>query len=185
MNHQPFEGDDMIGWAIKGLIDRWMPSAIIETGTEYGHTAVAMRKWGLPVFTIEKDERLFLKCYPWLLGEGVIPICALSPQVLPELCRSYLRVLCFLDAHTMHGSYVREELAVMTNCLHPPVIVVHDVKVPDAPDLGYDIYANGTELTFEYFSDLLPAIYPDGYEHRFNKEAYGARRGCCFITPKE
>ena len=185
MSNQPFEGDEMIGHAIKALMGRWMVSAIIETGTEYGATAIALRKFGLPTFTIEVDEGLFLDHYKNLLKSMVIPICGPSPQVLPELIRLYNRVLLYLDAHSMSGTVVKNELKVIAEYTHkPPVIVVHDVKVP-GKDFGYDICTDGTELTFEYFSDLLPAIYPDGFDYRFNTEAYGARRGVVYITPKE
>ena len=184
MSDKPFEGDELIGHAIKALIDRWMPSAIIETGTEYGATAIALRKWGLPVFTIESNPQSFIIRFEHLIRNGVIPLCGQSYALLPELVRLYNRLLFFLDAHTMDGTSVRHELKEIARCVKPPVIVVHDVKVPDK-DFGYDIYTDGTELTFEYFSDLLLAIYPDGFDYRFNTEAYGARRGVVYITPKE
>ncbi len=178
-----FEGDTVLAGEIVKLVVENHIRTVIETGTEYGGTATAFsqmvpdvvtidvkRKWeSLPnnVRFIEGDSRVVL---PYAIGAATPPI------------------LFYLDAHTQDFSQIcplREELRLISNYAHkypPPVIVIHDAKVP-GKDLGYATFSH-SPISYDYVADLLPDIYPRGYDYHFNSEATGARRGVLFIEPQ-
>lgn len=94
--------------------------------------------------------------------------------------------LIFLDAHWYKNPLLSELHAIATHGIKP-VIAIHDFKVPDHPELGYDVYAKqNITYDFAYIKESIENIYgKDGYEYHYNSEATGDKRGCIFIYPKE
>lgn len=184
MIDQAFEGDQFIWQEITALIKKWDIRTIIETGTEYGVTTARLSCSGLPVFTIECDLDKYNSRWRDLAKLGIVPLFGYSDLLIEPILRSipvHHRILFYLDAHSNAGSPIRGELkSIQEHCIWPPVIVIHDCKVPNR-DFGHDVYDDGTELTLDYFKDLLT------WPHKFyyNDKAEGARRGVLYITPTE
>lgn len=178
-SREPFAGDPLIGEEIARLCKEYGIRTILETGTQSGSTTRELAKLAT-TYTVESDFDWY---YPVSQELSKIQ----SPfRVTPYYGYSheYLKTqipepaLVYLDAHTKDGSPIKEELELISTWRNPPIVVIHDVKVPDK-DFGYDTYTDGTELTYQYFERSI------GWPHMsyYNKEANGARRGVIYIIP--
>lgn len=185
MKEQPYEGDHYIGLQIRSILDELpMIQAIIETGTEFGATAIALSKFHKPVITIEHNIETFALTKNEVIGHGVSPICGSSPKILPSIFHllSGKPTFLYLDAHDHKGTVIRDELKAVGNFAYPiPVIAIHDIKNPEHPEFGYDVYEDGTELTWDYIKDYV--TWP--HEKIYNHIAAGAKRGVLYLFPKE
>ena len=98
----------------------------------------------------------------------------------------------FLDAHWGDFCPLLAELAAIADgkfhsIFNNPVIAIHDFKVPNEPNLGYDSI-HGQPFDFEWIKPSLEAIYGvDGYEYYYNSDATSTeiKRGLIYITPKK
>jgi hypothetical protein len=177
-----FEGDFYIGEEIKKLVQKFQINTIIETGTFLGGTTKKLAELAEKVYTIEVDTenipeaKEFLKdCYNTTVIEGS------SPEVVRDLLKlDHGNLLFFLDAHSHIYTPLLDELAVIAEANIKPVITIHDWKVPNQPDLGYDSY-NGQDYTFEWIQLSIEAIYGDDYAYYYNDKAEGAKRGVIYI----
>jgi hypothetical protein len=88
--------------------------------------------------------------------------------------------LFYLDAHSHIETPLLDELKAIAEAEIKPIIVIHDWKIPDRPDLGYDSY-NGQDYTFEWIKPSIEAIYGDEYAYYYNNQAEGAKRGVIYI----
>jgi predicted O-methyltransferase YrrM len=184
-NLQGYEGDENIHLEIKRLVDLHKIDTIIETGTYLGGTTVRFAELVTNVITIESDTQSQktayndrLKNYP-----NVWSILAHSQDVLSETILNNVNNLFFLDAHWENFCPLLQELQIIANEGIKPVIVIHDFKVPNRPELGYDSY-KGQDFTFEWIKPSLDAIYGDGgYNYNYNGKAEGAMRGVIYIEP--
>jgi hypothetical protein len=62
--------------------------------------------------------------------------------------------------------------------------MIHDFKVPDHPELGFDSY-DGQDYEWDWIEGHVEAIYgKDGYIKSYNTDAVGAKRGVVVIEPK-
>ena len=187
MNQQrPFEGDTFIGNELIKLRDKFSIVNCVETGTQYGTSTKELCKIFDIVNTIEADKNYFelakenLKevenCTQWLGGSEVV------------LGRIDLRkpTLFYLDAHgcEIGGCPLRDELYVISKmCLKTVCIAIHDFKVPDHPEFGFDAY--DYELKLEEVITYLQLIYTNGFDYHYNDKADGAMRGIIYIYPKK
>jgi len=90
----------------------------------------------------------------------------------------------FLDAHWGNHCPLKDELKQIANSKLKPVIAIHDFKVPNNNELGYDSI-NGQPFTYEWLKSDIDAIYgEDGYDYHYNTKSIGAKRGIIYITPK-
>lgn len=188
-----FAGDSNIAAEIWRLHLKHSFSLIIETGTEFGHTALWLAKIA-DVITIENNYDHYLKAVDRCDEHRVRCVFGDSASVL----RSFVfirggygeedKILFYLDAHcneTQECS-ISEELKAISQITCKPIIVIHDCLNPNNPELGYDTY-NGKPLSLEMINadDVLDVIYMEGgWDHYYNSVAEGGLRGVIYITPK-
>jgi len=188
---RPFNGDSLVAVRILDISDRLNLTRAVETGTCYGSTAMWLAEHFESVTSFEVEEAYFreaqLRCS--LRGLQVNLIHGDSVSGL----RDYLRehgsdaTLFFLDAHWGEHCPLHDELRLIAESsggAFSSAIVVHDVKVPDRPDLGYDTYPDGEPFTLASMEELLDEIYGRGrYKADYNSDAAGARRGVLYVEP--
>jgi len=187
----PFNGDGFLHAEIARLMGKWKVEVAFETGTHHGHTTIALSQLCDRTYTAEiSEENHTLACELFDLAcerGNIIANLGSSPAVieaaLPEILGA--RVLFYLDAHWETYWPLLDELATIRKLkAPPPIIVIHDFKVPDRPDFGFDRYLD-KELDFDYVRGSLDLIYgEEGFDYHFNRIAAGAHRGAIFIEPK-
>lgn len=182
----PFSGDKYLAETFLMLKDKFGIKTVIETGTYKGSTTLWLNEHFDDVHTTEIDERLYPELRQRFKGTNIKLWCAGSEEALPEIL-SYIhdkQPLIFLDAH-WYKNPLLPELKVIAEAGIKPIIAIHDFKVPNRPDLGYDIYPN-QKITYEwgYISKHIEAIYGKDFEYFYNEKAEGDMRGCIFIHPK-
>ncbi len=185
-----FENDTLLAVEITRLVKEYKIASVIETGTEYGGTSVALSQMVSQVVTIDVTKQFIDTDLPtnvtFLLGDSRF----LMPQAI-ALSRS--PILFYLDAHTQNFDEecpLIEELRIIgaQSLEKPPIIVVHDSLVPNHPELGYAVY-RGVPISYDAIHTQLGLIYhcassiQKTYSHYYNSEALGAKRGVLFITP--
>lgn len=183
MNGQlPFEGDTFIPNEIKKLRHFFSIVTAIETGSQYGATL----EWLMTNFNhaegCEINQEFYSTC-----KEKKLNISFQNSEIFIASFFSRFNhkstPLIYIDSH-WHDTPcpLKNELKLLAEIKIKPVIVIHDFKVPNHPELGFDSY--DYELRFEEIESLLHEIYPDGFDYHYNSEANGAMRGCIFIYPK-
>ncbi len=98
------------------------------------------------------------------------------------------KCLYFGDAHWNDSCPLLGELQALSSLqtLQKPVIVIHDFKVPNEPNLGYDDI-HGQAFEYDWIKPYLENIYgADGYDYYYNSDATSTdiKRGLIYITPK-
>lgn len=183
----PFSGDKYLAETFLTLRDLFNIKTVIETGTYKGATTLWLNEHFEDVHTTEIDERLYPELRQTFKGTNIKLWCAGSEEALPEIL-SYIfdkQPLIFIDAH-WYKNPVLAELKAIAKAGIKPVIAIHDFKVPNHPELGYDIYPQqGITYEWGWIEKHVEAIYgKDGYEYFYNEKAEGDKRGCVFIHPK-
>lgn len=181
----PFEGSAEIAAIVSLLIKEFGIQTFIETGTQRGSTALWASKQGVDVITIEADEEYYEEALENLKGSKVQLLFGDSAKVLRHnIYAANERVLFFLDAHgcKIGGTPLLRELeAIRDTFPTSPIITIHDVQVPDHPELGYDKYED-CELSTGFVRKCLEAT---GFGERnigYNSVPDGASRGFCYVT---
>lgn len=181
-----YEGDEFVHEEIKKLVDKFKVDLIVETGTFLGNTTKRLREFGT-VFTCEIDETNYKKAYENLkyldnLNLAFDDSVKFLEKLLPN--SNDLSILFFLDAHWWDACPLLDELKVIADNGIKPVIVIHDWKVPNRPDLGFDSY-KGQDFTFEWIEQSLKNIYGNNFKYHYNDQASGAKRGLIYIYPND
>jgi hypothetical protein len=177
----PFDGDTLLHAEVARLVGKWGVDVAFETGTYHGHTAVAFSLLCERTFTAEIDQENYSRScelFESVHERGnIFAVHDTSPKALK---------MNLSDAHWESYWPLLDELKVISELDAPlPVIVIHDFKVPDRLDLGFDSYA-GQDLDFDYIRESLESIYgSEGYNHHFNILSIGACRGVIFVEPKK
>lgn len=183
-NAKGFEGDHFIGEKVKELTQAYKSSLIIETGSYMGNTTKKFSEI-LPTMSCEISQQYYQIALKNCNGLNVSIYNNNSPkflhEIMPSICDK--SVFFWLDAH-WNGTPLIEELKELSAMKVPPVIGIHDFKVPGRPDLGFDSY-NGQDYEFEWIAPYLDAIYTKGYTIEYNTQAVGAKRGVIYIKPKK
>lgn len=182
----PFEGSAEIADIVSRLIKEHGIQTFIETGTQRGATALWAAKQGVDVITIEADKEYYEEAFENLKGSRVQILFGDSGEAIRN--RIFMpvhgRILFFLDAHgcKIGGTPLLRELeAIRDTCRTSPIITIHDVQVPDHPELGYDKYED-CELSTDFVRKCLEAT---GFGERnigYNSVPDGASRGFCYVT---
>lgn len=177
-----FENDTLLWAEITRLVREFKIESVIETGTEYGGTAIALSQMVSQVITCDVERK-------WeSLPDNVEFILGDSRHVLPDAIKwARSPILFYLDAHNPNVDEecpLSEELEQISKSLDvPPVLVIHDALVPEHPELGYATY-RGIPISYDAIHTQLDSIYHGGYySHYHNSEALGAKRGVLFIIP--
>lgn len=182
-----FENDTIAKEKMKSLIIGNNVKTVIETGTYLGATAKHFDQWCKNVLTIEVKKEHFDQAWENLKGTNVQQFLGSSEQVLDKILNDVDKesgIFFFLDAHWEAYNPLLDELAVIAKHGIKPIIAIHDFKVPDHPELGFDTYG---EIVYEWnwIKNSIETIYGlDGYTVEYNSEATGARRGIIYILPK-
>lgn len=196
---KPFAGDIHMEGEFIRLRDLLGLTTAVETGTCYGSTTLWLAEHFQRVRTIEVNEDFVRVAAGRLqamvpkndtliwIGDSASLLSSLIAGILMHVGVPQYPVgndtLFFLDAHFEEHCPLLDELAAIAAAGIRPVIVVHDVKVPGRPDLGFDTW-NGQPFTYAWLRPSLDAIYgPNGFSHRFNIIATGAKRGVLYVYP--
>jgi cephalosporin hydroxylase len=182
-----FEGDFLLKAHFIKLIEKHNIECVIETGTYMGSTTLQFSEMVHHVSTVEANPEYFNKAIEKFTGKDIIYNLGSSVDVLPVMIDSMRdkgKMLIFLDAHWGANNPLLQELKIIKVAGIKPVIAIHDFKVPDCPDLGYDSY-DGQDYDWQWIKESVESIYgKDGFTYHYNKEAEGAKRGVIFIEPK-
>jgi hypothetical protein len=89
--------------------------------------------------------------------------------------------LYFLDAHWQEYWPLLDEIKAIRR--ETGVIVIHDMKVPGRPELGFDSYG-GKALAYEYVREAL-RLWSPGHRITYNDRTDGCShpRGTGFVFP--
>lgn len=185
-----FAGDSNIAAEIWRLHLKHSFSLVIETGTEFGHTALWLSNVA-PVITIENNYDHYLKAVDLCEEARVCCVFGDSASVMRALAAvrvggSTDNVLFYLDAHCQEDNTcpLAAELRAIGNLPCHPTIIIHDIQNPNNEALGYDSYF-GKPLCLEMIQSHLDQIYEgSGYKYFYNTVAEGGLRGVIYITPK-
>lgn len=186
-NKKGYEGDSFIGLEIGKLVTKFQVEEIIETGTFIGSTTKRLLEFA-PVRSVEIVYRNYQQAVNNLENEQQDRLIlafgnsvTLLKEWLPKIKDKSL--LFFLDAHWHDYCPLLDEMKTIAENGIKPVIVIHDFKVPERPDLGFDSY-KGQDFTFSYIKDAIELIYGhQGYAFHYNEQAEGAKRGVIYIYP--
>lgn len=181
----PFADDPLLGDRIHRLVREYGIKTVVETGTWLGFTTRALAGMAKHVYTIEKDAGFFEKASKSLESLGnVTCLHGESERWLPSIGVSkYSPTLYFLDAH-WKGTPLLKELEIIAAQDPSPVIVIHDFKVPNHPELAFDTYA-GVQYTMHWIRPYLEKLKRP-WRHFYNSAADGPFRvGAVFIVPQQ
>jgi hypothetical protein len=191
-----FNGDHLIWNEFSSLISHFDVGVIIETGTYKAQSTIDFAEFGLPVHTTESKTEYYNESVAAIYAAGVedvvVPHFGDSPTILETLLPPLedKRIIFFLDAHWYKDNCLERELQILSNITFkkPPVILIHDVKVPDHPEYGHDIY-NGKPVSFAWIQKYINQIYGvDMYKAYYNtgvSDQASHCRGCLFVAPNQ
>jgi hypothetical protein len=183
----PFSGDKYLAETFLTLRDLFNIKTVIETGTYKGATTLWLNEHFEDVHTTEIDERLYPELRKTFKGTNIKLWCAGSEEALPEILAyiSDKQPLIFIDAH-WYKNPVLAELKAIAEAGIKPIIAIHDFKVPNYSEFGYDTYPQqGITYEWQWIEKHIESIYgKGGYEYFYNEKAEGDKRGCVFIYPK-
>jgi hypothetical protein len=160
---------------------------IIETGTYRGTTTEWFAQFGLPVETVELNERFFAFSRARLSRfENVTVIRRSSVPFLKEKLADAkslsVPTLFYLDSHWNDHLPLREELELIFNNYSDATVLIDDFKVPDDDGYGFDDYGKGKALTLDYVSQAsTPKLFCFFPRTPSNQET-GFRRGWVVMT---
>lgn len=187
-----FEGDIIAKDKFKSIVEEHNLHTIIETGTYRGATTMHFSNWVVKVFTVENNEENY-NYSKLILGslENVQIYLGSSEKVLSNILSNMdkkspkkNKFLCFLDAHWGAYNPLLDELKAIAESGLKPIIAIHDFKVPEHPELGFDVYGK-IVYEWDWIKNSIEAIYGiDKFKVEYNSEAEGAKRGIIYIYPK-
>jgi hypothetical protein len=161
----------------------------IETGTYHGDTTSWLAENFDIVYTVEYDKR-YLDVAQDQISKytNIRSYLGSSTDYLGKFLDESKdnSVIVFLDAH-WYANPVLQELDRIRESGTKPVLAIHDFKVPERPDLGYDEYPNqGIVYEWNWIKEKIDAIYGiDQYDIEYNTYSEQNMRGCIFILPKK
>lgn len=204
-----FENDSFARDKFQAIITDNEIETVIETGTYLGGTTRKLAKMCGNVITIEVVPDHFKQAQQniaeqvdnvavfrasWdqvkvglIVNSNVSMMMGSSEKVLAAVLPKITgrRLFFFLDAHWGKYNPLLDELAVIAENGLRPIIAIHDFKVPDHPELGFDTYG---DIVYEWswIENSIKKIYGEnGFRIEYNTEATGAKRGIIYIYPVE
>jgi hypothetical protein len=164
---------------------------IIETGTFRGTTTEWFGQFGLPVETVEINDRLFAFSKARLSKFENISVILdssvhfLRTRIALDTDSRNESILFYLDSHWEEYLPLREELELIFGHYSNAVVLVDDFKVPDDAGYGYDDYGPGKALTLDYVAaSKVPKLSFFSPSIRSGEET-GYRRGWVVLTSNE
>ncbi len=186
-NSKGFEGDEFVAKEFEKLIDQFNIHVVIELGSFLGFTAKRLSQMVKEVYTVELRKDYFLHAKENLKDCANVKISNFdSVAILPNLLKvnQNKNILIFIDSHWAKVCPLLQELDIIQKSGLKPVIVIHDFKVPNRPELKYCTY-DGQDFTFEYIQSRIESIYgKDAFDYHYNGESTGAMCGLIYVYPK-
>lgn len=180
---KPFEGDRFVHAEVMRLCALYNIQTIIETGTEHGVTTAAMAEFVPKVLTVEFQPGYRALAHKpnveQFVGDSGIVIRSL-------ILLAQQPILFYLDAHDTTQSPLLLELEaiylnVRDKVIADPIIVIHDFKLDDHPERGFDMIGE-YPLDWNYVENGVLPIYPKPIRYSLPRTE-GANRGVLFIVP--
>ena len=185
----PLNGDIVLQNMVKDIVKNNSIDVIIETGTHVGWSTGFFSDLVPNVITTEISKewqdkaKLALNTktnIEFLLGDSASTL----KDALPKLDGK--RVLYFLDSHFNNDLSLDRELKLIEESKTIPYIMIHDFKVPNRPDLGYDSW-DGKVYGIESFKSQIEQVYKShgcrGYQISYNSNSESGQRGCVITEP--
>jgi len=184
----PFNSDIYLEKKFLDIKEKYDINTAIETGTFHGATTIWFSENFEKVYTVECNKTYFDESGINIGNrKNVVRKFQDSPDFLKEILPLIddSKTIIFLDAH-WYTNPVLNELDSIRKSGKKPILAIHDFKVPDRPDFGYDVYPDqGIVYEWKWIESHIRSIYGDDFEIFYNEEAVGAKRGCIFIKPKK
>ncbi|WFU18776.1 hypothetical protein [Bradyrhizobium sp. CB3481] len=174
--------------AVRQIIYAAGINRIIETGTFRGTTTEWFAQFGLPLETVETDQRFFyfakarLSRFSNVEAHLDSSVSFLSKRLSHADRRD--RILFYLDAHWENSLPLREELQVIFANHTNSIIVIDDFNVRDDTDYNYDDYGPDKALTLEYIENSNLPPYCAFYPATPAKQETGMKSGWIVLTPE-
>lgn len=187
-NLKGFESDDYMKAKFEEIIELHKVDIVIECGTYKGGTTKKLSKMCNEVIGIEINDVFFNITRSnvgylenvTLYNESTLYA---FPRIFAQKEIQKSKLFIFIDSH-WQDLPILKELALIKNFGLKPIIAIHDFKVPNHPELGYDSYG-GKTLEWELIEAHIQDIYGvDGFTYEYNSKSNGAMRGVCYIYPK-
>jgi hypothetical protein len=173
--------------AVRQIIYAAGMTRIVETGTFRGTTAEWFAQFGLPVETVETDERFFAfsKARLSKFSNVELHLDSSVSFLTRRLARANAndRVLFYLDAHWENSLPLREELQIIFAHHANSVIVIDDFQVRDDDGYHYDNYGPDRALTLDYVENSNLPTYHAFYPATRAKQETGMKSGWIVLTP--
>lgn len=182
----PFNNDHHLCEWVKTLKKKHGLTYAIELGTCLGSTAIFLANEFETVATAEINPDFAKIAHERFAHYGIKNVemyITDSRKALPEMLKANKLFFSFVDSHWNANNPLLDELAIIAASGIKPVLMIHDFKVPDHPELGFDSYG-GQDYEWSWIEESIEAIYgKDGYTKTYNSEASGAMRGVVVIEP--
>jgi hypothetical protein len=156
---------------------------IIETGTYRGTTTEWFAQFGIPVETVEINERFFAFSQVRLAGFRNVTVSLTSSVPFLQARKGTSdSTLFYLDSHWENHLPLREELELIFAKYPNSVVLIDDFKVPGDDGYGFDHYAADKELTLEYVrASRVPELFYF-FPATPSRQETGAKRGWVVLT---
>ena len=170
---------------IKDIIAEYGITTIVETGTFEGKSTVEFAQLVPKVYGIELSDK-FIKETTNRLKKNNIHNVTLVKANSPEGLRQLMpdldvdKTLFFLDAHWNTYWPILDEIETIEK--NKGVILIHDFKVPNNNELGFDSYKN-QPLDYDFVKNALDSWCPT-HRIEYNTKAYYEVRGVAFVFSK-
>jgi hypothetical protein len=180
-----FNDDTFIQARVLELQAEFQLKTAVETGTFQGETARWLATHFEFCYTIEVNTTNMSGALAGNAYPNLAFIKGNSPEALQALAtRIPGRAFVYLDAHWESYWPLLDEIKALNFFAVPPVIAIHDFKVPGTT-LGFDHY-KGVDLNLEYVLESMDRLYGVGryiWEYNDEKRSSGARRGIAYFYP--
>lgn len=184
-----FNTDVKLAERFLDLREEYKINVAIETGTYHGETTKWLAENFDVVYTVEYNKIYLEEAQSRMAGYfNIRSYLGSSVDLLGNFlheCKDN-NVIVFLDAH-WYANPVLQELDRIYESGIKPVLAIHDFKVPNRPDLGYDLYPEQNIIyEWEWIKQKIDSIYGiDQYNIEYNDYSEKNMRGCIFILPKK
>ena len=162
---------------------------IVETGTFRGASTEWFSQFGLPVYSVEINERAAHFSGLRLRKNNLVHLATGdSAAFLRSLVREPERLVptfFYLDAHWGERLPLREELEVIRANFPSAVIMVDDFAVPDDPGYGFDDYGPQKRLDIDYLSRSGVSELTPMFPRLASSQESGSRRGCVVLATSD
>ena len=186
---EPFNGDTHLQDTFIKLRDKHGIKKAIELGTCLGSTTIFLAENFDQVYSTEINPEFYAIADARLIDRNLWNValyCEDSRSILDAILPHDEPAIVFIDSHWGENNPLIQELEIIRKFGNRKLIlVIHDFKVPDHPELQFDTYpAQNIVYEWAWIEKSIERIYPDGYTKMYNETATGAKVGVIIIEPK-